>query len=103
MSYEEDVIFNLEVNVEEATKDITELNRLFTTYLSLARRSGLPENIIEALARIQQLRVAIQTLYTSILLLEAASGPIGWLTAIGGVTLGAAMLTDQMLVGSRTR
>jgi hypothetical protein len=97
------VDFRIRVDASEAITSISELNRLFTTYLSLARRTGLPESIVDALSRIYQLQAAIQALHRSILLLEVASGPIGWATALGGIALSAVMITDQALIGSRTR
>ena len=98
-----DVTYNLKLDNSQAAASIAELNRLFTTYLSLARRTGLPESIVDALSRIYQLQAAIQALYRSILLLEAASGPIGWAIALGGISLSAVMITDQALIGARTR
>ena len=97
------VEYKIRVDTSEAATSGSELNRLFTTYLSLARRTGLPESIVDALSRIYQLQAAIQALYRSILLLEAASGPIGWAIALGGISLSAVMITDQALIGSRTR
>jgi len=96
MSEEQTVTFNLEVNVEEAKTNIAELNRLLTTYVALARRAGLPENILDAIAQIQQFRVAVQTLHRSIMLLYTTTGPIGWLIGLGGLALGGLMLADQM-------
>ena len=98
-----DVTYNLKLDNSQAAASISELNRLFSTYLSLARRTGLPESIVDALSRIYQLQAAIQALYRSILLLEAASGPIGWAIALGGISLSAVMITDQALIGARTR
>ena len=98
-----DVTYNLKVDNSQAAASISELNRLFSTYLSLARRTGLPESIVDALSRIYQLQAAIQALYRSILLLEVASGPIGWAIALGGISLSAVMITDQALIGARTR
>ena len=96
MSMDETVTFNLEVDTSNAKRDLQELNRLFTTYLSLARRAGLPENIVDAMSRIQQLRISIETTYRSLWMLYTASGPIGWAIAIGGLAMGGLMLADQM-------
>lgn len=90
------VSFSLEVDVTTAKDNLAELNRLVTTYLALARRVGLPENIMDALRRIQQLRVAAETTYRAITMLYAASGPIGGFIAIAGLTTGALMLADQV-------
>ena len=96
MSEEHDIVYNLKVDTTETAKNIRELNRLFTTYLALARRAGLPENVLDALAQIQQFRVAIETLHRSIMLLYTTSGPIGWAIGIGGLALSGFMLLDQM-------
>lgn len=93
---EETITFNLRVDASEAITNIAELNRLLTTYVALARRVGLPENIMDAIARMQQLRIAAETAYRSVMLLYTASGPIGWAVAIGGLVLSAFMLSDQM-------
>ena len=94
MSYDEGVRFNLEVDVHNAARDIADLNRLLTTYVSLARRMGLPENIMDAIAKIQQLRITVQMAYRSIMLLETATGPIGWAIGLGGLAITGFMLAD---------
>jgi len=86
----------LKVDLQEVTVNITEFNRLFTTYLALARRTGMPENIAEFLSRVQQMRIAVQTLHRSIMLLYASSGPVGWAIGLGGLALSGIMLADQM-------
>lgn len=96
MSMDETVSFKLEIDASRAADDIRELNRLLTTYVALARRVGIPENIMEGIRRLQQLRIAIETTYRSLWMLYAASGPIGWITALGGLALGGLMLADQM-------
>jgi len=95
---EETVTFNLRVDASEAIENISDLNRLLTTYLSLARRAGRPEDLLELLSRIQQIRVAIQTLYRSVMLLYTATGPLGWAIGLGGLAMGGMMLADQMQV-----
>ena len=82
------------MSTSEAVTNISELNRLLTTYVSLARRMGLPENIMDAIAKIQQLRITVQTAYRSIILLETATGPIGWLIGLGGLAITGFMLAD---------
>jgi len=91
-----DVTWNLKVDTSATATNIGELNRLLTTYVSLARRVGLPENIMDSISRIQQLRVAAETAYRSIMMLYAGSGPYGWLIAVGGLAISGLMLIDQM-------
>jgi len=96
MSEEQNIIFNIDVNVDDAKANIQELNKLFTTYLSLARRAGLPENLIAAMSRLQQARVAVQALIRSIYILYAASGPVGWIIGLGGLAVSGFMMVDMM-------
>jgi len=93
---EETVTFNLELNTTQALEGIQEINNLFTTYLALARRMGLPDDVMMALSIFQQLRVAAETAYRSIMILYTASGPIGWIIGIGGIALSGFMAADQL-------
>jgi len=80
--------------MKQRKKDIRELNRLYTTYLSLAHRAGLPEDVVEAMRKIQQLRLAIESAYKSIMILQAATGPLGLATGLGGLALSGLMFAD---------
>jgi len=86
-----DVTYNLKVDNSQVVRSISELNRLLTTYISLARRLGIEGDIITAIAAMQQLRIAIETTYRSLMLLYTTSGPVGWAIALGGIALGGAM------------
>ena len=90
------VEYRIRVDTLEAATSVSELNRLLTTYVALARRAGLEGDIMTALAKLQQLRIAIQTTYQSLLLLYTASGPIGWLIGLGGVAMGGLMTADVL-------
>lgn len=90
----------LNLNMEQAKTSLSELNRLLVTYLSLARRFGLPDEIMSAIAKIQQLRVTLMAAYQAMKLTQAAilaGGPIAWALAIGGLGLTAFMATDFMM------
>jgi len=93
---EETITYNITVSTSEAVTNISELNRLLTTYVALARRLGIEGNLMDAIARFQQLRIAAETAYRSVMLLYTATGPIGWLIGIGGLGLSALMAADQM-------
>jgi len=82
-----EISYDLKVDTTNAKTSITELNRLFTTYLALARRMGLPENVVDAMRQIQQIRIAIQTATIAINALYAATGPIGLAIGLGGLAL----------------
>lgn len=90
---EETVTFNLEINAENAADQLREVNDLFTTYLALANRAGLRGDIMDALRKLQQMRIALQLTLRAIELFEAASGPLGWAMALG--TAGTAFFTIQ--------
>lgn len=93
---EETVTFNLVVDTTNAKTNIVELNKLFTTYLALADKAGLPPNIIEAMRKIQQFRILIETTYRSLMILYTATGPVGWAIALGGLGLSAFMMANTM-------
>ena len=76
--------------------EIREVNRGFTTYLALADESGLPKDMIQALRTIQQVRLAVEMLHRSFMIMHAASGPIGWIVGLGGFAVSTIMLVDQM-------
>ena len=86
----------LQEQAEQTEVSLNDLNTAWRRYLALARRVGLPEPIMDAMTRLQQLNIAMRTLYTSALMLQTVSGPVGWATAIAGVALGTVMLADQM-------
>lgn len=91
-----DIDYKLKVDNSQVKGSLTELNSLLTTYLSLTRRTGLPPNIVDLLSRLQQLRLAAQAAYRSIMMLYTATGHIGWLMGAGGLALSGVMLYDQM-------
>jgi len=62
----------------------------------LARRVGLPENIMEAIRVLQQLRIAFEMAYRSAMLFYTATGPLGWALGLGGLAVSGLMLSDQM-------
>ena len=95
---EHEVSYSLTVDTSKTAANIKELNKLYTTYLSLADRAGLPEDVVEAMRKIQQLRLAIQAAHRSMLMLQAATGPLGWLTGFGGLALSGVMFADVFSV-----
>jgi len=99
LSEEHLVTFNLELNVEQTYAEIRRLQTLLFRTVGLLRRLGLPEEIDRALAIIQRTIMAARLLYTSLLALEAASGPLGWALAIVGVTSAAVSVADVAIEG----
>ena len=87
MSENTEINYLLTVNVEQASSEIRQLERLMFRTLSLFRRMGLPEEIGQAIDAIQRLISLLRMLRIAIALTEAASGPIGWaLAAVSGAT-----------------
>jgi len=94
---EETVTFNLELNVEEAFSNARRIELILFRALGLWNRImrllGLPPDspLAQGVARIQQFVMLIRTLHTAAMLLQAASGPIGW--AMAGISVGATVMT----------
>lgn len=87
---------DFERDLRKAAPRIAEMNRLLTTYVSLSRRAGLPPEILDMIAKVQQARVMVQNLIRSIQMLYLTTGPIGWLLGMGGIAMSAAMVIDLM-------
>jgi hypothetical protein len=94
---EETVTFNLELNTEQTFSEIRKLETLLFRSLALARRLGLPEDINEAINRIQRMVMTIRLLHTAMIALEAATGPIGWALAIVGGVSAVVSMGDFMM------
>jgi hypothetical protein len=60
----------------------------------LLGRLGLPENIDQAIAKFQRLIMVIRLLHTSIIALQAATGPLGIALALVGIASAAISMTD---------
>ena len=95
MSSEETVTFNLEVNTEYSLDSIRRLETVLYRSLALTRRMGLPDDINEQIYQIQRLVMVIRLLHTSMIALQAASGPIGWI--LGGIGVASAALSGYDL------
>lgn len=84
MSEEHNIVFNLNIDVEESVRELRRIETILYRYLGLMRRFGLPENIDEAVMRIQRLIAVLNLLRATLIAVQAASGPIGWLGAGAG-------------------
>jgi len=91
---EETITYNIQVDTSLATKSLSELNRLLTTYVALTRRMGLPPKIDEFIRMTLRGKVAVESLIRSIQLFYASTGPLGWAIALGGMALSGLMLVD---------
>ena len=88
---EETVTFNLEINVEQAFSTVRKLELIAYRTINLLRRMGLPENVDDAIAKVQRFIMTVRLAHSAILAFEAASGPIGWIMA--GLGIAATVLT----------
>ena len=79
---QEDVVFNLELNVEPSIQSLRQVEGLAFRTLGYMQRLGLPENVNQAIRVIQQLTMAARMAHTAIIALEVAAGPISWWRAI---------------------
>jgi hypothetical protein len=95
---EETVTFNLEVNVEKAFSNVRRIElivfRVLGLWLRICRLLNLPEDspINRVIEKVQHLTMVIRTLHTAAILLQTASGPIGW--AMAGIGLASAAVTS---------
>jgi hypothetical protein len=90
MSEMHDVTFNIELDLSQTVSQIRQYEMLLYRSLALAQRLGLPENIQQQIAEIQRLTMTIRLCHTALILLESASGPVGWalaLVAAGGAAV----------------
>lgn len=85
MSEEHEIIYELEVDNSKARASLRQVETLAYRVIGLFRRIGLPENIDAAIQKIQRAIATIRLLHSSLVALEAASGPIGWALAITGI------------------
>jgi hypothetical protein len=75
---EEEVTFNLEINVEPALNSIRQVEGLTFRTLGYMQRLGLPENFNQAIGVVQDFTMVVRLAHSAIIALQLASGPIGW-------------------------
>ena len=89
------VSFSLEVNVEKAYEDIRKLEMLLYRIIGLFRRLGMPEDVEQAIIKVQK-AIAILNMYRlTVAAAQAAAGPIGW--ALLGISVAQAMVSTAEL------
>lgn len=93
---DETVSFSLEINVKPTYEDIRKVQTVVYRYISLMRRLGLPENVDDAIEKMQRLIMISNQLRLSFIALQAASGPVGWALALAGLA-GTALTTGEFL------
>lgn len=98
---EETVVFNLELDVTQTINDARRLETLLFRSLGLLRRLCGNESIDALIDKTQRAVMIVRLLHTSIIALEAASGPVGW--ALAGIGIVSAALSASDLVFDATR
>ena len=86
----ETVSFSLEVNIEEALTSLRKLQTILYRTLAIIRRLGLPEDVNDAVMKIQMLIAIANQLRLAFIALSVASGPLGW--ALAGVGVAASFV-----------
>lgn len=89
-------VANLKTEFSELKPSVLEANRLLTMYVALSRKMGIEGPIIDAVAKFQQVRIAAEMTYRSVLLLYMATGPLGIAVGFGGTLLSGLMMADQL-------
>jgi len=76
----------LEQQTQRTSPKLSQAISLAYGLLSIFKRMGLPDDVEAGISRVMRLISVLNMLRTSMIALEAASGPIGWaLAAIGAV------------------
>lgn len=98
---EETIIFNLELNVENAFSSVRKIELILFRALGLWQRFckllGLPpDSPINVIAqKAQQIVMIARTIHTAAVLIESASGPLGWIMAALSVGSAAVQVADM--------
>lgn len=79
--------YDIEVNVDirKATEELKKYSVVLYGILGILSRMGLGEEFTEIMRKIQQMIATINMLRASLILLQTASGPVGWAMAVVSV------------------
>jgi hypothetical protein len=98
MSEQVEVDYILTVNVEQAVSDVRQVEAVLMRTFSLMRRAGLPENVEQAIMKLQRLITTIRMVQQALLLVQAAmipgAGIVAQVMAVVGVTSTAFVAAD---------
>jgi len=86
----------LKSEIHDAKIEVSEFNKLLTTYVAVSRRLGLPPEVDLLIRKCMQGKISIETLMRSIQLFYASTGPLGIAIAVGGMVLSGFMLADTI-------
>lgn len=90
------VSFSLEVNVQKAYENVRQLQTILYRTFALWRRAGLPEDVDEAISKIQQIISLLNQMRLTAIAAYTATGPIGWALALVGAA-GTVATTVEMM------
>ena len=94
---EETITFNLELNVEKAVSSSRRIEliifRVLGLWVRVCKLFGLPPDspAIQIVQKIQEVTMVLRQLHSTIIFVEAASGPIGW--AMAGLSAAALVMS----------
>jgi len=98
MSEQVEVDFLLTVNVEQAVSEVRQVEAVLMRTFSLMRRAGLPENVEQAVMKLQRLIMTVRMAQQALMLIQTAmipgAGLIAQIMAIVGVTSTAFVAAD---------
>jgi len=77
-----------------AAISINEVTRALHNYLSIARTTGMPPESEAFIRKALQVKAVAMSLYRSLLMLQAASGPWGLVSALISLTATGYMMSD---------
>jgi len=94
MSEEHNVVFNLNIDVQETVRELRSLETVLYRALGLARQFGLPEDVDAAITKIQRLIATLNLLRATFIATQMATGPLGWVSAGLGAATTAFSIAD---------
>ena len=101
MSERIEVEYALTVNVEDASTQLRQLERILFRSLALLRRMGLPEDVEAGIMRLQRLITIVRSAQIALIALQAArmaaGDPLAWIQAGLGVATTVASASDLVM------
>jgi len=83
-------------DIREANVELSQLISVLYGVTSILSRMGLPPNVSKAIRELMRLISTVNMLRTSLIALQAASGPVGWAYAAVGLVGVGLNLAQQM-------
>lgn len=98
MSESVEINYLLTISAEQAISELRSVETLMMRTFSLMRRAGLPENMVEAINKLQRLIMTVRMAQQALMLIQTAmipgAGLIAQIMAIVGVTSMAFVAAD---------